>query len=321
MIFIAITGGILFFVVMLMLINIFNKRIKIADRMKGYLPVEENEQYDFFGKRSRLQSSAVMLIIRDIAKILNKLRKAEKLDKVMQYAGLPLLGNEFITIVFCLAVFTGIIVFLLTLQGKMAVIGFAAMILLSYIYIRIKIARRLQAFTNQCGDALLIISDSMRAGFSFTQAMDFVSKEMDAPLGEEFARVIAETHIGVSIEYALQSMAQRVRSNDFDLVVAAVIIQRQVGGNLAYILDNISNTINSRIRMKNEVKTLTAQGRMSGWILAVLPIALGTLLYFINPRYIEPLFTEPLGQMALLGGGVMELIGIIVIQKIVDIDV
>ena len=116
-------------------------------------------------------------------------------------------------------------------------------------------------------------------------------------------------------------MTKRIQSPDFSLVVSAVLIQRQVGGNLAQILDNISETINDRIRMRREVMALTAQGRMSGVILVVLPFALAAILKSINPGYLDPLFSEPVGRMAVGGSLVMILIGCVVIKKIVDIDI
>ena len=116
-------------------------------------------------------------------------------------------------------------------------------------------------------------------------------------------------------------MTKRIQSPDFNLVVAAVLIQRQVGGNLAQILDNISETINDRIRMRREVMALTAQGRMSGLILVALPFALAALLKSINPGYLDPLFNEPMGRMAVAGSLVMIVIGCVVIKKIVDIDI
>lgn len=116
-------------------------------------------------------------------------------------------------------------------------------------------------------------------------------------------------------------MTKRIQSPDFSLVVSAVLIQRQVGGNLAQILDNISETINDRIRMRREVMALTAQGRMSGFILVVLPFALAGFLSTINPAYLDPLFNDPIGRMAVAGSLVMIVIGCVVIKRIVDIDI
>ena len=161
----------------------------------------------------------------------------------------------------------------------------------------------------------------LRSWFSFTQAMDLIGKEMRAPISFEFFKTLAEMRLGADVETALLNMGRRVQSSDLDLVITAVLIQRQVGGNLAQILDMIAQTINERIKMKREIKTLTAQGRLSGWILATLPFAVGGMMVMINPRYIEPLFTQKIGQIFVGGALVLELIGFIIIQKIASLDV
>ena len=140
-------------------------------------------------------------------------------------------------------------------------------------------------------------------------------------MGAEFQQVIAEMQVGATLDKALDNMALRVQSSDFDLLVAAVLIQRKVGGSLAQILDSIAGTINDRIRMKREIKSLTAQGRLSGWLLAALPFGVGVMIQMISPNYLKPLFQDEFGRMVLGGAIVLEVIGILVIKRIVDIDV
>ena len=210
---------------------------------------------------------------------------------------------------------------LLTLRFTFAAAAFAGLLLLAFAGMHWQIERRRKAFTNQLGDCLTMAANALRAGFSFLQAMELISREMESPIKEEFARVIREMNLGAQMEKALSDMDARVESSDFGLVVTAVLIQRQVGGNLAQILDTISETINDRIRMRREVLALTAQGRMSGWVLAALPIGVAAVLSFINPGYLDPLLEEPVGRMAIAGAVVMEIIGFVVIQRIVDIDV
>ena len=190
-----------------------------------------------------------------------------------------------------------------------------------WVFVLLKISRREAAFTNQLGDCLMMVANAMRAGFSFMQAMDLVAKEMEPPISDEFKHVMRDINLGTSVERALDDMDQRVGSPDFSLVVTAVLIQQQVGGDLAHILDTISDTIQDRIRMRREIHTLTSQGRISGYILGVLPFALGAFISVMNPGYIEPLFTERLGQIAIGIAVVMVLIGFIIIQRIVNIDV
>ncbi len=168
---------------------------------------------------------------------------------------------------------------------------------------------------------LTMTSNALRAGFSFMQAVEMISREMDDPIGGEFAEVMREMRLGASLEKALESMSKRVQSKDFELVVTAVLIQRQVGGNLAQILDTISETVEERIRMRREVKSLTAQGRASGVVLAAIPPALAAILSLVNPDYLQPLLTENLGRIAAAGAIVMEIIGFYVINRIVSIEI
>ena len=168
---------------------------------------------------------------------------------------------------------------------------------------------------------LTMVANALRAGFSFMQAFELIAREMDAPIGREVQKVVNEVNVGVTLETALENMQKRVESPDFELVVTAVLIQRQVGGNLAQILDTISGTIQERVRMRREVMALTAQGRMSGIVLALLPVALGVFLTTVSPDYMRPLFEETTGQIAIGVAVVMEIIGFLVIRKIVDIKV
>ena len=173
---------------------------------------------------------------------------------------------------------------------------------------------------NQLGDMLTMIANALRAGFSFMQALDHIAKEMDDPVKSEVRRVVTDVNVGMPLEDALNNMTDRVNSPDFNLVVAAVLIQRQVGGNLAQILDTISETINERVRMRREVGALTAQGKMSGVVLGGLPFALTGFLQLVSPGYLDPLFSDTIGQVALVGAGVLMIIGFVVLRKIVDIE-
>ena len=183
-----------------------------------------------------------------------------------------------------------------------------------------KIKKRMKLLNDQLCDAIALISNSLKAGFSFFQAMDSVAKEMTGPIAEEFTLLQKEINLGLTTEKALENMVKRVCSDDLELVVTAVLIQRQVGGNLAEVLDSISSTIRERIKIKGEVKTLTAQGRISGLIISVLPPGLGFLLFIINPEHIGILFQSTLGIVIVVFSIFMELIGIFCISRIVKIE-
>ena len=189
------------------------------------------------------------------------------------------------------------------------------------IYVGRRIGGRLGAFNKQLADTITLLSNSLRAGSSFLQSIELVSRETPSPMGEEMGRVVREVNLGLGMEEALANLVRRIRSEDLDLMVTAIGVQQQVGGNLAEILDTIAFTIRERVRIKGDINTLTAQGRMSGYLVAFLPIGIAITLNFINPDFMRPLFTQLLGQILLGVGGVMMTIGFFAIQKIVSIKV
>jgi len=184
-----------------------------------------------------------------------------------------------------------------------------------------RIGSRLNAFNKQLPDTIVLLSNSLRAGSSFLQSIELVSRESPTPMGPEMGRVVREVNLGLSMEEALSNLVRRIKSDDLDLMVTAIGVQQQVGGNLAEILDTIAFTIRERVRIKGEIRTLTAQGRYSGYLVAFLPIAIMITLNLINPEFMQPLFTELIGQILLVVGGIMMLIGFFAIQKITDIKV
>jgi tight adherence protein B len=165
------------------------------------------------------------------------------------------------------------------------------------------------------------MANSMRAGFSFMQAMQLVGKEVPDPLGPEFERTLKDINYGLSIEEAFKNLFQRLPDKELGLVINALMIQRSSGGNLATLLETMQETIRGRVRIKEELRTLTAQGRMSSWIISLLPVALGLYLYFMNPEYFGPLLNHPLGKVMLSFGVIFGILGWLLIRKIVNIEV
>ena len=188
--------------------------------------------------------------------------------------------------------------------------------------------RRLKAFNSGLADTITLLANALRAGSSFLQSIEMVVRETRPPISTEFARVIREVNLGLPLDEALGNMSRRVRSDDLDLMNTAIAIHHQVGGNLAEILDSIAFTIRERIRIKGEIRTLTAQQRMSGYVVGFLPIALVGFLTVIAPRFMDPMFMKPpelfgvpAGLIILGMGGVMMSIGFVLIRRIVDIEV
>ena len=189
-------------------------------------------------------------------------------------------------------------------------------------------AGRLNAFNKQLPDTITLLANALRAGSSFLQAIEMVVREAQPPVTVEFGRVVREVNLGLAFDVALENMVRRVRSDDLELMATAITIQHQVGGNLAEILDSIAFTIRERVRIKGEIRTLTAQQRLSGYVVALMPIGLMALLFVLAPGFMKPLFENPPGIMGLpagmivLGvGGFMMLIGFLLIRKIVAIEV
>ena len=187
------------------------------------------------------------------------------------------------------------------------------------IYIKIKKEKRVKMFENQLGDTLIMICNSLRSGFSFQQAMDNVATDMPAPIGVEFSRVCNEIRYGSTMDEALENMVARIKSPDLMLVVSAVCIQRTTGGNLSEILTTISNTIRDRLKIKGEIRSITAQGRTSGMIIGALPAFIAVALMLINPGYMNVFFTTSTGRIMLIVSVVMEVFGFLAIRKVVSI--
>ncbi len=182
------------------------------------------------------------------------------------------------------------------------------------------LARRRQArFTSQLPDMLRLLASGLRAGFSLLQAADAAAEQVGGPMGEELRRVLVEARLGRPLELALDDSSKRVRSLDYDWAVMAIAIQREVGGNLAELLSTVAETMVARERLRSEIKALTAEGRISAIVLAILPVAIGGIVYVLNPGYLDPLLYRTSGQLMLLGALVFGILGFVWMRKIIDI--
>lgn len=291
------------------------KEHAMTERLNYFAGVQQDRS-----QKQQLTPKAVLYnCIEAIAKALGRLQQGRRIELLMQQADWPIRGTEFEAILLLWGGLVGLITFLVTLKGAMFFAGALAGILMGLALLGLRIRRRRKKFTNQLGDMLTMVANALRAGFSFMQAFELISREMDAPMGREVQLVVNEVNLGNTLESALDNMQRRVVSPDFELVVTAVLIQRQVGGDLASILDTISETIAERVRMRREVMTLTAQGRLSGIVLAILPFAMAGILTFIKPDYLKPLLEDEVGRIIIGIAIVSELIGIFFIKKITDI--
>jgi tight adherence protein B len=180
---------------------------------------------------------------------------------------------------------------------------------------------RLKAFNEQLGDSINLMVNGIRAGYSILQAMESVSQEMAPPIAEEFGRIVREMQFGIPMDEAMDHMLRRAPSDDLDMFITAINVQREVGGNLAEVLESISYTIRERVRIKGEIRAKTAMTRGSGYMIAAVPIVVSVLVYFINPAFMGPMFVDLCGQI-MLGIALLGIVvGFVVINKVVDIDV
>jgi len=196
-------------------------------------------------------------------------------------------------------------------------IGFKIPIL----YMKNKRKKRLKMASIQLGEALGTMANALRAGFSFMQAMNMVAKEIDDPLGPEFLKALQEINYGISVEDSFQGLLLRLPDKELEIVLNTLILQRTTGGNLSFLLETMQETIFDRSRVKDEVKTLTAQGKMSAIVITILPLALALYIKVVNPEYFQMLFSHPLGWAMVAFGSIGLILGWYFINKIVQIEV
>jgi tight adherence protein B len=213
-------------------------------------------------------------------------------------------------------------------QPLVLLIGFLVGVIIPRYWLNYRKSSRLKAFNSQLPDTITLIANALRAGSSFLQAIEMVVRESRPPISIEFGRVIREVNLGLPFDIALENMVKRVRSEDFELMATAIAIQHQVGGNLAEILDSIAYTIRERIRIKGEIRTLTAQQRLSGYVVGGLPFFLAFFIFVAAPKFFDPMFVKPpdilgipLGLILFIVALMSMMAGFYFIRRIVDIEV
>lgn len=217
----------------------------------------------------------------------------------------------------------GVLIGSLTNKDLMFLIGLVGVVIGFFapgIYIKMRIRSRVKAFVNQLGDTISLMANSLRAGYSLLQTMEMVSREQPPPISDEFRRVVHEVGLGINHQDAMAHLLRRIPSDDLDLLISAINIQHEVGGNLAQILDVIGHTIRERVRIKGEIGVLTAQQTISGYVITALPIILGLVLFLVSPSYIMQMFVFPWVCMP-IGSGIMIVAGYFVMKKITAIEV
>jgi tight adherence protein B len=300
-------------------LSVTSERALVEERLGKLL--DEEQPIRGRGKKDKSDS----LLTEWVNRRIEKTSLGDKIGKDLARADLKIKPGEYIALYFIAIIGTAFIAWLIGGQDIISpIIGGIIGSFLPRFYIRRLQSQRLVKFNDQLSDMLNLMVNGLRAGFSTMQAMEAVSKELPSPISDEFRRVVQEMQIGISMEKALANLLRRIPSDDLDFIITAISVQREVGGNLAEILDIISYTIRERVRIKGEIRVMTASVMTSGKILAIMPVMLVLVLWFINREYIMEFFNPErgiCGYIALIVAGVLIMIGYYVMTRIADIEV
>jgi tight adherence protein B len=292
-------------------------------RLKGPRdPVDERlQRYGGEGGDFELEQAAQKrTLAMRLNQVLTKLDFGKRLAKDLVRADMPLTPGEFAVI--CAAISAvGFLIGTVRLGVLLGLVLAGVTGYLPFFYLQSRQKKRQQLFTQQLPDVLTLLVASLQAGYGLTQAMQVLVDQMPTPASDEFAQVVRGVSLGVSMPHALNDMVERVGTNDVELAVTAIAIQHELGGNLAQTLEIIGDTVRDRIRLQQEKQVMTAQQRFTGLVLGLLPFGLGILLFMINPHHMSRLFEGGVVRILLVGAGVMQMVGLLVIRKILDIDV
>lgn len=314
--FLLIGGGVAVVLLVIgIILSVTSDRRLVDNRLNKYLEEEKPQE----------AKEAKAALTDWVNKRVEKSSIGEKIARSLARADLKFKPGEYIALYVIAIVGLGLIAFLL--GGRLlfsAIIGGVIGAFLPGMYVRSQQTKRLQKFNDQLPDMLSLMVNSLRAGFSTLQAMEAVSKELPPPICDEFRRVVQEMQLGIPMEKALANLLRRIPSEDLDFVVTSINVQREVGGNLAEIMDIISYTIRERIRIKGEIRVLTAQVSYSGKILSLMPVGLLIILYFLNRDYILEMFTPEnriCGFISLGTALLLIVVGYVIMNKIAQVEV
>ncbi|MDP4163824.1 MAG: type II secretion system F family protein [Bacillota bacterium] len=296
---------------------IFHSDKRIESRMQRYLAVSDEK----LGRKQMNLIVHYQLTKQRIRKNLLSKEKNTKLETMLARSGLPLKPEEYILFQWISTALSSCVFLLVTGKWLFLLPGCLIGFYFPKWYLRKKQKARMTKFNDGLADMITTIIGSLRAGFSFPQALKTVIEEASSPIKDEMESVLKEMQYGSSLEDSLNDLKERMPSEDLDLMIQAILIQRQVGGNLATVLEKIVETIRDRTKIQRQISTMTAQGRLSGIVVGLLPIILGFVIYLIQPGYIGTLFHNKIGMIMLAAGLIAGIIGFIMIKKITVIEV
>lgn len=301
-----------------LMVTLRSERSLVDKRLEGYLA---EKQSNLEQSEAKTKNTALTNWVNERVASTNY---GDNISRELARADLKLKSGEYIILMMFSSVFVGLFSFFF-FDGSwfMAFIGLIFGLFIPRFFVGFQQAKRLQKFNDQLPDMLNLMVNGLRTGFSALQAMEAVSRELPSPISDEFRRVVQEMQLGVSMETALDNLQRRIASEDLDLAVTAINIQREVGGNLAEILDTISHTVRERIRIQGEMRAITAQVKYSGRFLALMPVGLGLALWGLNREYMMEFFQQPVlcGYLMLGLAGVMLVIGYFVLDKMSSVEI
>lgn len=307
-----------FFVFFYGLLSRIKRREKAIDKLKSY----DEEQIRITEKR--LVTDVKSGPIQRIAKVLEALPSNEKRRKrnamLFRQADMPVTYEELFVMKLMAAFSVGFLLFALTRNGFIVLLVVVGIWMLPNLVLKSRKKNKIKAFDEQLNEGLVMISNALKAGYSFLQALAVAADETQDPFSKEFKTLLKELSLGMPMEDGLSNLMDRVPSEDLKLIVNAILIQKDIGGNLSEILENIADTIRERQRIKNEINTLTAQGKLSGMIIMAMPFFLGAVIYLFDNDYILSLFTTLLGRVLLVAALISQVLGWLFIRKIVNIE-
>lgn len=289
---------------------------RVRQRLKSVLEGRPEETESPSLLKSRLMSANP-----SVNRILSQIAPFKKLEELLVQADLDWSVGRFLMMTSLLGIGSLLAAHLFEIRIGVGVSLAAAVGSLPFLVLWHRKRQRMRAFEKQLPDLLDLVARSLRAGHSLNAAIGFAGQESPEPVGSEFSRVFDEINFGMDLPVALDNLTRRVDCEDLRYLIAAIRIQRETGGNLGELLDRLSYLIRERFKLLGQTRALTAQGRLSGYILAALPIGMGFLLYLTQPDYILPLMYDPTGQMILGVTAGLQLLGFLIIQKIVNIEV
>jgi tight adherence protein B len=256
-----------------------------------------------------------------ISRMLEKHGYLDPLTRNLARAGWDMRASEFAVVNIATAVLPMIVVWLTTASAPFALLALILGAVFPYFAVRVAQGQRMRKFETQLPDGLMLIASSLRSGYGFMRAVQVLTEEMDPPISQEFRKTLEEVNVGIPTEQALYNMSQRVDSYDLELMVSAVGVQLQVGGNLSSLLEIIAETIRERQRIRGEVSTLTAEARMSGVILFCLPLAMLAIISFLNPGYMGPLIKTQFGHILIIAAIAFQGLGGVIMYRMLQLDI